>query len=421
MCRGLFRDRGVLHRDIRPDNLLWNDSSTIPAAGAAPVPTVFISHLLDPRYVIFPMWELILAESHASEPKHKSSIILIDFDNAEIYTSNERVKGGRSVSFIRFSLYDKSVMKAQGTPFFMAQAIRKGGPLSKPPFPLFCVVILPLSINGSTPIVSSSLEMKRRGRRDWVAKKLDPCSGTSSAMMGNPLSWFSSGGLCLLLPKAKGWCTSTRCLSSQGWTRRTRYELTILLKDDDLEGGFVHPEYRQFLPLVKSMLNLIKSDYHWVKEEKYKHPEYLHDALQRVILNFVLENKEASFMDLQKSPEYRPVKIINEPAPLSAATTERRRCISILGRKRKATSSTAPGIQRLSLASSIHKSHLGRLQVCRVAWTVSTIELRLFPQVRRARMPATAESFRDTGGHRKVYEISIIHTSPYWFVDTFYC
>jgi len=36
------------------------------------------------------------------------------------------------VSFIRFSLYDKSVIKAQGTPFFMAQAIRKGGPLSKP-------------------------------------------------------------------------------------------------------------------------------------------------------------------------------------------------------------------------------------------------------------------------------------------------
>ena len=141
MCRGLFRDRGVLHRDIRPDNLLWNDSSTIPAAGAAPVPTVFISHLLDPRYVIFPMWELILAESHASEPKHKSSIILIDFDNAEIYTSNERVKGGRSVSFIRFSLYDKSVMKAQGTPFFMAQAIRKGGPLSKPKtFPLSLVL-----------------------------------------------------------------------------------------------------------------------------------------------------------------------------------------------------------------------------------------------------------------------------------------
>jgi len=154
-----------------------------------------------------------------------------------------------------------------------------------------------------------------------------------------------------------------RSLSSQGWTRRTRYELTILLKDDDLEGGFVHPEYRQFLPLVKSMLNLIQSDYHWVKEEKYKHPEYLHDALQRVILNYVLENKEASFMDLQKSPEYRPVKIINEPAPLSAATTEHRRCISILGRKRKAASSTAPGI----LASSIHKSHLGRLQVCCIA------------------------------------------------------
>ena len=51
VCRGLFRDRGVLHRDIRPDNLLRNDSSTIPAEGNVPVSTVFISHLLDPRYV----------------------------------------------------------------------------------------------------------------------------------------------------------------------------------------------------------------------------------------------------------------------------------------------------------------------------------------------------------------------------------
>ena len=126
----------------------------------------------------------------------------------------------------------------------------------------------------------------------------------------------------------------------------------------------MHPEYRQLLPLIQSMLILIQRDYHWVKEEKYKHPEYLHDALQRVVLNFVLENKEASFMDLQKSPEYRPLKIINNPAPLSAATTEHRRCISILGRKGKATSSTAPGIQRLSLASSVHKSGLGRLKVC---------------------------------------------------------
>ena len=57
VCRGLFRDRGILHRDISTGNVLWNesDSGTIPAEDTAPVPTVFIGHLLDPRHVALPL------------------------------------------------------------------------------------------------------------------------------------------------------------------------------------------------------------------------------------------------------------------------------------------------------------------------------------------------------------------------------
>ena len=308
----------------------------------------------------------------------------------------------------------------------MAQALRKGSPLSKPKiFPLSPVLrsdsafIYQRKYPDRFKLFGNEEKRPTRFSRkeiQFVFRHELRHDGESTVLV---FFWW----IVFAAPQGKGLVYIDQMLwgslSSQGWTRRTRYELTILLKDDDPEGGFVHPEYRQLLPLVESMLNLIQSDYHWVKEEKYKHPEYLHDALQRVILNFVLENREASFMDLQKSPEYRPVKIINEPAPLSAATTEHRRCISILGRKRKATSSTAPGIQRLSLASSVHKSHLGRLQVCCVAWIVPTIELWLFSQAGRARMPAAAESSRDTGGHRKVYFIFTVHTSHYfcWYLS----
>jgi len=319
------------------------------------------------------MLESIPVESHVSEPKHKSSIILIDFDNAEIYTSDEQVKGGRSVSLICF-LFILSVTKAQGTPFFMALAIRGGGPLPKPKtFPLSPVLHSDSALiyqreypdrfklfgnENKSPTILSHEEIPPVFRHEL---RYD---GESAVLI---FFWW----IVFAAPQGKDliyideilW----RSLSSQGWTRRPRHELTILLQDNDPEGGLVHPEYRQLLPLVESMLNLIQSDYHWVKEEMYKHPEYLHDALQRVILNFVLENKEAPFMDLQKSPEYRPVEIINKPAPLSAATTERRRFMSIRGTKRKATNSTASGLQCSSLASSLHKSFLDRLKVCCVA------------------------------------------------------
>jgi len=117
------------------------------------------------------------------------------------------------------------------------------------------------------------------------------------------------------------------------------------------------------------MATLIKKDYHWVKEEKYKHPEYLLDALQRVILNFVLENKEASFMDLQKNIEYRQV----EPLILELPECVRRRerllypPASTPGRKRKATGSSVHETQLLSTVSCSGESSHDKLMVCLIA------------------------------------------------------
>jgi len=160
------------------------------------------------------------------------------------------------------------------------------------------------------------------------------------------------------------------CISTTAWsctildeTGIDRQRLFTMLREEDLKYDFAHPEYHPLLQLLTSMTTLIQTDYHWVAEEKYKHPEYLHDALQRVILNFLLENKEESFMDLQKSPAYREVKIMNTPAPLSGPTTNHRRSASARKNKRKVTKSTAHGIQHLALASSPHKSGHGSLKV----------------------------------------------------------
>ena len=158
-------------------------------------------------------------------------------------------------------------------------------------------------------------------------------------------------------------------ISSDGPAGNYRDRLLHTLKYRSSRKEFVHPEYCQLMPLVRSMATLIKKDYHWVKEEKYKHPEYLLDALQRVILNFVLENKEASFMDLQKNIEYRQV----EPLILELPECVRRRerllypPASTPGRKRKATGSSVHETQLLSTVSCSGESSHDKFMVCLIA------------------------------------------------------
>jgi len=153
-----------------------------------------------------------------------------------------------------------------------------------------------------------------------------------------------------------------------------RHRIFPIIEDNEAQNDFVHPEFHQLLPLLASMARLIRRDYHWVKEEKYKHPEYLHDALQRVILNFLLENKDASFMDLRKSPANREVQMINTPAPLAAPIIEVRRSASVRNKKKKATKSSVNDLRRLALVASSRRFDDSSLKVCFVSWIVSSIE-----------------------------------------------
>ena len=161
-----------------------------------------------------------------------------------------------------------------------------------------------------------------------------------------------------------------RLISSDDPADGYRNRLLRSLQFSDYWEDFVDPEYRQLMPLVKSMAALIKEDYHWVKEEKYKHPEYLLDALQRIILNFVFENKEASFMDLQKSTECRQVEQ-NFIAPPQMYRWSPSllffRLASTRGQKRKATGSGMQGTQLLSAGSSSNRSGHDKLMVCSIA------------------------------------------------------
>ena len=225
---------------------------------------------------------------HIREPKHKSSIALIDFDHAEVYTSKKRVTD-TVVSFISFSIFLR-VKKGQGTPTFMARAIKKGGPLEKPdtfsPSP---------ELRGDAASVYKRCYHDRfklfgngmkRPTRVAVEAVLPPFRHEIRHDAESSV-WVFLWWIVLAAPQGKELVGNDeilwRYISLDG-PMKNHQRLLSMLQQDLFRSDFVHPEYQQVLPLITSMAILIETDNHWVKEEKYKHPEYLHGALQRVIL-----------------------------------------------------------------------------------------------------------------------------------------
>ena len=318
---------------------------------------------------------MIPAHRPASEPKHKSSIVLIDFDHAEIYISRKRATKAVVSPFYLCSYLN--LIRAQGTPIFMARAIHKEGPLLKPrEFPPSPV----LQCNAASVYKRSYPgRFKIFGNKMKTPTKVDdqailPAFRHELRHDAESSVWVFFWWIIHAAPQGK---ESThissivwRMISSDDPADGYRDRLLRSLQFSDCWEDFVDPGYLQLMPLVKSMAALIKEDYHWVKEEKYKHPEYLHDALQRLILDFVLEHKEASFMDLQKSTEYRPVEQVfiapsqiyrQSPSSLFVPLAFTR------SKKRKVTSSGMHGTQLLSAVSPSDKSGHDDLMVCLIA------------------------------------------------------
>ena len=259
----------------------------------------------------------------------------------------------------------------------MARAIKQGGPLSKPKkFPPSPV------LRGDATSVYKRIYPDRfklfgnRVRKPTKVTSQEPLPMFKHELRHDAESsvWVFFWWIIHAAPQGK---ESTRIssivwrlISSDDPADGYRNRLLRSLQFSDYWEDFVDPEYRQLMPLVKSMAALIKEDYHWVKEEKHKHPEYLLDALQRIILNFVLENKEASFMDLQKSIEYRQVEQ-NFIAPPQMYRWSPSllffRLASTRGQKKKATGSGMQGTQLLSAGSSSDRSGHDKLMVCLIA------------------------------------------------------
>ena len=80
-------------------------------------------------------------------------------------------------------------------------------------------------------------------------------------------------------------------------------------------GSWLDPDYQELEPLFQKMAKQIRNDLHWAPKtgapDYMSEPEFLHEALQRVIFNFLVEHAESQFMELEKHRKHRKI----EPTP----------------------------------------------------------------------------------------------------------
>jgi hypothetical protein len=91
--------------------------------------------------------------------------------------------------------------------------------------------------------------------------------------------------------------------------RDGRKKLLTEMIDDE---GWLHSAYKPLEGLLKSMALHLRADLHWVtdKNENFKEmrdPEFMHEAFQRHIFNFLVTNKENPFMHQARAATNRVV------------------------------------------------------------------------------------------------------------------
>jgi len=101
--------------------------------------------------------------------------------------------------------------------------------------------------------------------------------------------------------------------------------------------GLTHSVYQPLLPLLSKLAAIFIIDRHWLDDsETRNHPEFAPEAFQRLILQFILDNRHEEFMTREVEPEPREVEKVlsitssrrdesNRKRPSSRPSTQRQK------------------------------------------------------------------------------------------------
>ena len=137
------------------------------------------------------------------------------------------------------------------------------------------------------------------------------------------------------------------------------------MRDDFLSGlkkrrSWLDPEYQALEPLFQQMATQLTGDLYWAGHggsAEMKDPEFLHEALQRIIFNFLMENHTKPFMKLQRDPSH--LREVEHPIRRHAEkqVTPSRPSKRTVDSMEGAYESEAGRVSHLSLPVPVHRTY----------------------------------------------------------------
>jgi hypothetical protein len=117
-------------------------------------------------------------------------------------------------------------------------------------------------------------------------------------------------------------------IDSSSWSSllgdfKDRNRLVVGLSSGDPPDNLTHPAYNPLWPLIRGLAAILVVDRHWPPESSArKHPDYICEAFQRLILKFIDSNRCENFMTCRVSDSLRPVQEVAQSHALSTTPSQ---------------------------------------------------------------------------------------------------
>ena len=258
--------------------------------------------------------------------RQKTQALVIDFNNAEHLGSKEKSKRTlRTVSFLSSLMGCLCLQSYQGTPIFIARAVQQGKP-----------VLLPkkggiLSAVPSSPETYTSNHPDRIQKfpieEDMLVRK--PSADSTNRKWRHELDHDAESVFWVLLYWAVA--AQPEKLEKEKVVAATWANLTgsvdyrtLFLQSLGRNKELTHSVYQPLVPLLSDLADVLIVDRHWLDDSETRNdPEYVPEVFQRLILQFILDNRDKAYMTIPVVDKSRDVKAITRHLGLPSTLSSR--------------------------------------------------------------------------------------------------